>query len=211
MALQIKSAIPTKSGEGSSSSSEPSSPSAVNVTDKQVNGSSSKAFSAKKYSGKGIPVTRLSSCMDGTQSQQDYSTRGGTGLHTPSSKSKGNDANGDSGVLERLRKENRELKQRLEAEKDRATSADLEQDLQREKDRSKLLETQVQTAQEKIEEMSREQETLIRIFSEERERRDNEEATLRKKLQDASSTIQLLLEKVRELEAKKSGNLKSKR
>ncbi|XP_009375173.2 protein MICRORCHIDIA 7-like isoform X1 [Pyrus x bretschneideri] len=203
---------PTKSGEGSSSSSEPSSPSAVNVTNKQVNGSSSKAFSAKKYSGKGIPVTRLSSCMDGTQSQQDYSTRGGTGLHTPSSKSKqGNDANGDSGVLEQLRKENRELKQRLEAEKDRATSADLEQDLQREKDRSKLLETQVQTAQEKIEEMSREQETLIRIFSEERERRDNEEATLRKKLQDASSTIQLLLEKVRELEAKKSGNLKSKR
>ncbi|TQD75230.1 hypothetical protein C1H46_039239 [Malus baccata] len=55
---------PTKSGEGSSSSSEPPSPSAVNVTDKQVNGSSSKAFSAKKYSGKDVPVTRLSSCMD---------------------------------------------------------------------------------------------------------------------------------------------------
>ncbi|XP_009337546.2 protein MICRORCHIDIA 7 isoform X2 [Pyrus x bretschneideri] len=200
---------PSKSGEGSSSSSEPSSPSAVNVTDKQVNGSSSKAFSAKKESGKGGPVTRLSSCMDGTQ--QDYSPRAGTSLPTRSSKSRGNDVNVDLGVLEQLRKENRELKGRLDAEKDRGASADLEQELQREKDRSKSLETELQTAREKIEEMNKEQDTLIGIFSEERERRDNEEATLRKKLEDASSTIQLLLDKVRKLEATKSGNLKSNR
>ncbi|KAM0979261.1 hypothetical protein ACFX13_015427 [Malus domestica] len=200
---------PSKSGEGSSSSSEPSSPSAVNVTDKQVNGSSSKAFSAKKDSGKGGPVTRLSSRVDSTQ--QDYSPHAGTSLPTRSSKSRGNDVNGDLGVLEQLRKENHELKERLEAIKDRGASADWEQALQREKDRSKSLETQLQTAQEKIVEMNKEQDTLIGIFSEERERRDNEEATLRKKLEDASSTIQLLLDKVRKLEATKSGNLKSNR
>lgn len=46
-----------------------------------------------------------------------------------------------------------------------------------------MLFDQLQTAQEKIEELNREQESLIDIFAEERDRRDNEEKNLKKKLQ----------------------------
>ncbi|KAL6280855.1 hypothetical protein ACE6H2_017736 [Prunus campanulata] len=208
---------PTKSGERSSSSSEPSPPSTA-MSDKQVNDSSHKGFATKKDSGKdGQGVTRLSSCMEDIQSQQDCSPCGGTNLPTSHSKSKGNNVNGDCsvlegdlGVVEQLRKENRELKERLE-KKDGAASADLLQDLQCERDRCKSLETQLQAAQQKIVEMNKEQETLIGIFSEERERRDNEEANLRKKLQDASNTIEELLDKVRALEVMKSASFKSNR
>ncbi|PQM43174.1 protein MICRORCHIDIA 7 [Prunus yedoensis var. nudiflora] len=155
--------------------------------------------------------------MEDIQSQQDCSPCGGTNLPTSHSKSKGNNVNGDCsvlegdlGVVEQLRKENRELKERLE-KKDGAASADLLQDLQCERDRCKSLETQLQAAQQKIVEMNKEQETLIGIFSEERERRDNEEANLRKKLQDASNTIEELLDKVRALEVMKSASFKSNR
>lgn len=42
---------------------------------------------------------------------------------------------------------------------------------------------QLGAAKEKVDELNKEQESLIDIFSEERERRDNEERKLRKKLQ----------------------------
>lgn len=42
---------------------------------------------------------------------------------------------------------------------------------------------QVNLAREKIEEMSKEQENLIEIFTEERDRRDGEEESLRRKLE----------------------------
>jgi len=41
---------------------------------------------------------------------------------------------------------------------------------------------QLQEAQQKLEELNKEQESLIDIFSEERDRRDQEEESLRKKL-----------------------------
>lgn len=45
---------------------------------------------------------------------------------------------------------------------------------------------QLQEAQQKIEELNKEQESLIDIFSEERERRDKEEENLRKKMKVSS-------------------------
>lgn len=79
---------PTKSGEGSSSSSEPSPPSTA-MSDKQENDSSHKGFATKKDSGKdGQGVTRLSSCTEDIQSQQDCWPCGGTNLPTSRSKSK---------------------------------------------------------------------------------------------------------------------------
>ncbi|RDY07142.1 Protein MICRORCHIDIA 7, partial [Mucuna pruriens] len=59
-------------------------------------------------------------------------------------------------------------------------------------------------AEKKIEELNNDQETLIDVFSEERDRRDAEEKNLRKKLQEASNTIQELLDKIRLLERKSS-------
>ena len=63
----------------------------------------------------------------------------------------------------------------------------MQEELRREKERSKALEAEVNIAREKIEEMSKEQENLIEIFTEERDRRDGEEENLRKKLEVFSS------------------------
>ena len=46
-----------------------------------------------------------------------------------------------------------------------------------------MLFDQLEKAQQKIEELNKEQESLIDIFAEERDRRENEEINLKKKLQ----------------------------
>lgn len=75
--------------------------------------------------------------------------------------------------------------------------------------RCESLETQLKELEQRNEEMNKEQEALIDIFSEERSRRDGEEDNLRKKLKDASNTIQQLLDKVRELEKLKPQTCKT--
>jgi phage shock protein A len=67
-----------------------------------------------------------------------------------------------------------------------------------------MLFDQLEKAQQKIEELNKEQESLIDIFAEERDRRENEETNLKKKLQDANSTIQELRDKIRQLEKMQS-------
>ncbi|TKY60561.1 MORC family CW-type zinc finger protein 4 [Spatholobus suberectus] len=127
------------------------------------------------------------------------------------SKLKGKDVNdgeqplsdNDLLTLEQLKKENRELKERLQR-KEEESLGEVLQALQYEKDRCKSLETQLHDAEKKIEELNKDQETLIDVFSEERDRRDAEEKNLRKKLQEASTTIQELLDKIRMLERKSS-------
>ncbi|KAF3591883.1 hypothetical protein DY000_02027273 [Brassica cretica] len=74
------------------------------------------------------------------------------------------------------------------------------------KELSVALEDEVNIAREKIEEMSKEQENLIEIFTEERDRRDGEEENLRKKLEETSNTIEELLNKIRKLEASKGSS-----
>ncbi|KAG5523125.1 hypothetical protein RHGRI_035065 [Rhododendron griersonianum] len=107
-------------------------------------------------------------------------------------------------ALERLKEENRQLKQ-----KEEVILGDLQRDIQTERDRCKSLETKLEEASRKIEEMNKEQENLIDIFSEERERRDIEEENLRTKLKEASNTIKELIDKVRRLE--KTKNIPPKR
>ncbi|KAE8694533.1 hypothetical protein F3Y22_tig00110782pilonHSYRG00075 [Hibiscus syriacus] len=64
-------------------------------------------------------------------------------------------------------------------------------DLPKERSSSKSLEIEVN-----IDKLNIEHESLISIFSEERDRRDKEQENLRKQLKDASNTIQELLDKV---------------
>ncbi|XP_057251432.1 protein MICRORCHIDIA 7 [Beta vulgaris subsp. vulgaris] len=98
----------------------------------------------------------------------------------------------------KLRKENFMLKERLEdAGKSRNN---LMQELQLERDKCKSLEAQLDKANNKAAETDKEQEALIQIFAEERERRNNEEDYLRQRLQEASTTIEQLVDKVKTLE-----------
>ncbi|XP_058195614.1 protein MICRORCHIDIA 7-like isoform X2 [Rhododendron vialii] len=106
-------------------------------------------------------------------------------------------------ALERLKEENRQLTERLK-QKEEVILGDLQRDIRTERDRCKSLETKLEEASLKIEEMNKEQENLIDIFSEERERRDIEEENLRTKLKEASNTIKELIDKVRRLEKTKN-------
>ncbi|CAI9113153.1 OLC1v1013701C1 [Oldenlandia corymbosa var. corymbosa] len=105
--------------------------------------------------------------------------------------------------LQRLEEENRVLKEKLRR-KEEEFLGDLLKDLDKERSKCKSMETELQEAREKIQELSKEQDSLIDLFSEERQRHETEEETLRKKLKDASNTIQELVEKVRRLEKLKS-------
>ncbi|KAL3631725.1 hypothetical protein CASFOL_024709 [Castilleja foliolosa] len=104
-----------------------------------------------------------------------------------------------SHALAQLKEENRQLRERMK-KKEEEILGELLHDLQKEKERSKSLEAQLQEVKWKLAEQSKEQESLIDIFSEERQRRDIEEESLRKKLKEASNTIQDLLAKVRSFE-----------
>ncbi|KNA08584.1 hypothetical protein SOVF_161360 [Spinacia oleracea] len=108
-------------------------------------------------------------------------------------------------VLDELKEENRKLKERLEGNNGEQLDA-LKRDLQFERGKCKSLETKLHEAESKIEELNKEQESLIDIFSEERDRRDIEEENLRKRLRDASNTIEELREKVMLLDNMKSFN-----
>uniref|UniRef100_A0A0A9FAB9 Uncharacterized protein n=1 Tax=Arundo donax TaxID=35708 RepID=A0A0A9FAB9_ARUDO len=72
----------------------------------------------------------------------------------------------------------------------------MSQELVMERDKNKSLTERVEDLERQLESANKEQEALIDIFSEERNRRDQEEDNLRKKLKDASSTIQDLLEQL---------------
>lgn len=180
----------------------------VAVCDKQANDRSHKAFTAKHYSGKDGPVvTTLSSDMEDTESQQECTPCGGTSVSATRSKSKGkNDFNGecfpmdgDLSIVQRLRKENHELKEKLK-KRDEGAVAGLVKDLLLEREKCKTLENKLKEAEQQIEFLNKEQDGLIDIFTDERQRRDDEENNLRNKLQDASNTIQELVDKIRELE-----------
>ncbi|XP_022730104.1 protein MICRORCHIDIA 7-like [Durio zibethinus] len=177
----------TKSGKRSSSF-EPSTHSAEDVSDdllevlpnRQTNGSGAKSVSCSK--------SKEHRLNDSEPSLSE------TNLH----------------ILDQLKLENSELKERLEKYEGERQSK-LLNDLQQERNRCTSFEIELTAAQKKIEQLNIEQESLINIFSEERERRDKEEENLRKKLKDASNTIQELLGKVKLLEKMKPVNLKHER
>ncbi|GKV18984.1 hypothetical protein SLEP1_g29287 [Rubroshorea leprosula] len=149
---------------------------------REANGSSQKT--STKKSNKQCAVY-------GSEHQQNFKKSGRTVQPVIVSQSKEGNLNGfehplsktDSGTLEQLKQENRELR-----------------------DRCRSLESELKAADDKVEELNQEQESLIEIFSEERDRRNKEEENLRKKLKEASNTIQELLEKIKTLEKWKSLN-----
>ncbi|THG05875.1 hypothetical protein TEA_030099 [Camellia sinensis var. sinensis] len=217
---------PVKSGK-EPNSSEPSTPSEENVSDdemqtalpeRKANGNSQKVLPANRSFGKdGSHVTRSSMNLGNVNAEQDCASHGRP-VRITCSQSKGGAVSGNecsfsisnSNTAVQLKEENQQLRERLKR-KDGEILGDLLHDIQLERDRCKSLETKasaLKEATQKIEELNKEQESLIDIFSEERERRDIEEEKLRKQLKDASNTIQQLLDKVRMLEKMKSPSSK---
>ncbi|XP_018476644.1 protein MICRORCHIDIA 4 isoform X2 [Raphanus sativus] len=93
----------------------------------------------------------------------------------------------DSRTLSQLEQENETLKERLN--KKEAVYLLLQEELRREKELRKKLEAEVQRTKDELEEVKKEQESLIDIFSEDRDRRDKEEEDLRNKLEEARGRL----------------------
>lgn len=165
-------------------------------TRKRTNGYSQKSPSSSKFTKNGS--------QNGMHSPPGYSdmateenSSGGRVRRSTTLRSKGDNAT-DSCSLNDLKEENRVLRERL-SKKEEEILGDLLNDFQQERDRCKSLETQLQEANHKIESMNSEQESLIDIFAEERQRRDLEEENLRNKLKEAAITIQELSDKIKSL------------
>ncbi|KAJ9567837.1 hypothetical protein OSB04_003803 [Centaurea solstitialis] len=136
--------------------------------------------------------------------------------------------NGNTLAYDQLVEENRQLKEKLKRKEDEILGALLD-DLESEKNRCKELEAQIVTKwgftyfhmvsgakvyrfrdstlwrhiKGENDNLIKEQESIIDIFAEERDRRDLEEDSLRKKLEEATTTIQNLVERVKQLELEK--------
>jgi len=95
-------------------------------------------------------------------------------------------------TLSQLEQENNELRERLDKKEE--VFLLLQKDLRRERELRKTLEAEVETLKNKLKEMDKEQASLIDVFAEDRDRRDKEEENLRIKLEEASNTIQKLID-----------------
>ncbi|KAL0318907.1 UNVERIFIED_CONTAM: protein MICRORCHIDIA 4 [Sesamum angustifolium] len=161
---------------------------------KQTNGSSSGEFlgkDAQKLSG----LRSREAPQNNSPAERPVRTTRNSNLQENGlNRYESSPSSSSSHALTQLKEENLQLRERLKR-KEEEILGDLLLDLQKEKERCKSLEAQLQEATRKYDELSKEQESLIDIFSEERQRRDIEEENLRKKLKDASITIQQLLDK----------------
>ncbi|KAL6634379.1 hypothetical protein ACP70R_027050 [Stipagrostis hirtigluma subsp. patula] len=93
--------------------------------------------------------------------------------------------------IKKLKDENASLKERI-----LMVEESLSRELQIERDKNMSLIKSIEDLEKQLETARKEQEALIEIFAEERNRRDQEEENLRKKLREASSTIQDLMEQL---------------
>ncbi|KAI7732310.1 hypothetical protein M8C21_010049 [Ambrosia artemisiifolia] len=112
--------------------------------------------------------------------------------------------------LELLMEENRDLNERLRRREEDIVG-DLMQDLKSEKNRCKELEAQLEEEKQKYEVLKKEQDSIIAIFSEEKELRATENESLRKKLKEAERTTKDLMEKVTQLQLEKMKRMGRKR
>ncbi|GER45510.1 histidine kinase, partial [Striga asiatica] len=170
----------------------------------QVNGSSSKNTYEKDGLQKPSGLRRREAAKDNLAAET-------LGRATRSSHPQENGYNNNefspsssSQSLAQLREENLKLKERLEWKEDE-TLGDLLHDILKEKERTKSLEAQLQETTQKYEELKAEQESLIDIFSEEKQRRDKEEQKLRLNLKEARNTIQQLMDRIKSLDNSKYG------
>ncbi|KAM0044386.1 putative histidine kinase/HSP90-like ATPase superfamily, morc, S5 domain 2 [Helianthus debilis subsp. tardiflorus] len=162
--------------------------------------SSHKEFTPKDFSHS----ARYTQHPANSEAGQDYSPYGKSMqivTHTQS-RFQSSVENGSTPDLYQLVEENRRLKEQLER-KDEDILAELLGDLERERNRRKTLEAQIEEAKEKSEHLSKEQEIAIDTFAEEREMREMEQDALRKKLEEATTAIQELVQRVKQLDLEK--------
>ncbi|XP_066331520.1 protein MICRORCHIDIA 7-like isoform X3 [Miscanthus floridulus] len=94
-------------------------------------------------------------------------------------------------VIKKLKEENSSLEERI-----LMLQESLSRELQIERDKNKSLTERFEDVERQLELAIKEQETTVELFAEERKCRDQEEENLKKKLREASSTIQDLMEQL---------------
>ncbi|KAL6576254.1 hypothetical protein OROHE_000035 [Orobanche hederae] len=192
---------PSYAEQSSSSEEDVSNNDRQNQTPReQTDGSSAKISFGKDGSHKSSELRSPESARINSPAEMPaQTTRNSNSQDIGNNNNEFSPSSSNSHALAQLKEENLLLKERLKR-REKEILGELLHDLQKEKERSKSLEAKLQEATRKYEELYKEQGSLIDIFSEERERRDKEEGNLRKKLKDASNSIQQLLDKTRSLE-----------
>ncbi|KAF8743545.1 hypothetical protein HU200_013553 [Digitaria exilis] len=94
-------------------------------------------------------------------------------------------------VIKQLKDENSSLKERITNVREL-----LSRELQIEQDKNKSLIERLEDVEKQLDTTNKEQEAIIELFAEERQRRDQEVENLKNKLREASSTIQDLMEQL---------------
>ncbi|WVZ75674.1 hypothetical protein U9M48_023709 [Paspalum notatum var. saurae] len=94
-------------------------------------------------------------------------------------------------VIKQLKEENLSLKERI-----LMVEESLSRELQIKQDKNKSLIERIEDVERQLELATKEHEAMIGLFAEERNRHDKEEANLKKKLKEASCTIQDLMEQL---------------
>ncbi|CAN6238110.1 unnamed protein product [Urochloa humidicola] len=94
-------------------------------------------------------------------------------------------------VIKQLKEENSSLKERI-----LIVEESLSRELQIEQEKNKSLIKRLEEMEKQLDTANKEQEAMIELFAEERNHRDEEEGNLKRKLRDASNTIQDLMEQL---------------
>ncbi|KAK8462145.1 hypothetical protein SEVIR_1G159400v4 [Setaria viridis] len=94
-------------------------------------------------------------------------------------------------IIKQLKEENSSLKDRI-----LMVQESLSRELQTERDKNKSLTERLEDMEKQLDTANKEQEAMIELFAEERNYRDQEEGNLKRKLSDASSTIQDLMKQL---------------
>ncbi|XVF44285.1 hypothetical protein PTKIN_Ptkin02bG0108100 [Pterospermum kingtungense] len=190
--IQKKSSCPNQNGHGTSSPKEKSS----SLSNKNVNGNTRIQFD-KKFEKRSLldeasedesPIRTPPSNSESRQHSLSNTVPQSSHLKSASANRNGQlQSNTDIQSLIKLKAENHDLRERLNKTND---------DLQFERDRCKSLELQLKQEQKQNEELEKEQSALIDMIVGQRE----EEERLRKRLRDASTAMDELLKKVKQLE-----------
>ncbi|XP_024012318.1 protein MICRORCHIDIA 4 [Eutrema salsugineum] len=147
----------------------------------KVENTSSKSNKRAKPRGARAGAVELTNSDDDSSSSERIVTElpeKSSELHKPRSGSR---------TLSQLEQENEELKESLNQKEE--VFLLLKDELKREKELRKKLEAELQTTKDELEETKKEQDSLIQIFAEDRDRRDKEEDDLRLKLEEAMRAL----------------------
>nr|CAB3449758.1 unnamed protein product [Digitaria exilis] len=166
-----------------------------NINDTEIEGTPSRSASpirrtpAKSFHEMNTCLSSLS--LDGVKRSKRIAARYKSKEANVAANENGQSIVDPEAVIKQLKDENSSLKERI-----MNVQESLSRELQIEQDKNKSLIERLEDVEKQLDTANKEQEAIIELFAEERQRRDQEVENLKNKLREASSTIQDLMEQL---------------